>query len=159
MMPSEDFREMDYFIDAYRTIPYSSIRSDFNMSDNNEMHGLYSWLRNHYEQCKYFNGFSIAKPPRDRRREEIIVRCSCGDSTLISSSLWHLRIRNTDIEDIIEDLNYRCRNLVNIKERFEHDVKQEILRRKIVEEQGAKSVRKDIQKKGLNPILGLDVQD
>jgi hypothetical protein len=163
MMSVEDFREMDEFFEAYRTIPYSSIRSDFNTSlgENrySELHGLYIWLRHHYEQCKYFNGFSIAKPPRDRRGEEVVIRCSCGDSTLISSSLWRLRIRDTDIEDIIEDLNYRCRNLIGIKERFEHDVSQEILRRNMMEEMGAKSKRKDIEKKGLNPILGLDVQD
>ena len=161
-MATEDFREMYDFVEAYRTIPYSSVRSDFNTIgafENNELHGLYIWLRNHYEGCRYFNGFSIAKPPRDRRNEEIIVRCSCGDSTIVSSSLWHLRIRNTDIEDIIENLNYRCRDrCALVKNLFEYNVNQEILRRKMAEEAEAKNMcSKAKEKNGLNSIFSLEV--
>jgi hypothetical protein len=165
-MPAEDFREMDEFITLYMSIPCSSVHSDVNFAglDRNgfEIHHVFDWLKNHYDRCEFFNGFSIARPPNDRRGEGVIVRCSCGSFQVISMDLWHIRIRNKDIEDIIENLNYSARVAIganyNMKERLEYFVNLEILRRKMKEEAEAKNMcSKAKEKNGLNPIFSLEV--
>lgn len=156
--------DLDTFATEYMSIPYSSVHSDFSFTGldrhGGELRDICDWLKNHYDRCEFFNGFSIARPPNDRYGEDIIVRCSCGSFQTISRDLWHIRIRNQDIEDVIEGLNYSARAQANfnMKERMEYFVNLEILRRKMKEEAEARKIHKEVQeKKGLNPILSLEV--
>ncbi len=131
------------------------------MGTTNVMRDLTIWLDQHYKSCRYFNGFSIARPPRDRRREDVIVRCSCGELRVVPPEMWYCRVRGEDLEDVIENMNYECRDrsIFNMKERFEYCLNTEIKKRQFRAEYEAKMKRKETQdKNGLNPIFDLELE-
>lgn len=151
--------KLDEFYQEYVSTPYSPASYQFDGID--VIRGLVPWLDQHYRACQYFNGFSIARQSGDRRRESVIVRCSCGDFRIIPPDIWHCRIRGSDLEDIIEDLNYECRDrpTFNMKERVEYYVNTEIKKRQFRAEYEAKTKRKETQdKNGLNPIFDLELE-
>lgn len=155
MSAYDDLNDLHRFNDNYLCIPFNG----FSPSDNNFARDLEKWISFHYCDCKYFNGFSIARQ-RNNKDSDIILRCSCGDYRSVHPGYWYARVYENDLEDVIEDLNYKCRGNVklNIVEEIEHQIKVEILRRKLLEEEMARCKHKETKhKNSVNPILNLEI--
>lgn len=155
------FEERHYRADGINYYTSASLVS------NSNPRGLPPWVNFHYNNgCNLFNGFSIAKPHisgiNRNNRENTIIRCSCGSFYSIEPQMWYHRQGNIDLEDIIEDLNYQCQDRANfnMKEQVDNYVKMEISRQRMLEEIDIKYKYKEAQKKkGVNAILGLEVED
>lgn len=161
-----DLDGLHEFRNNYMAIPASaSIHSDFMLNDR-RFEGIFDFIYWHYNSCQFFNGFSIAKAnPRERREtreEDVIIRCSCGDFLYIERYMWSMRIGSTDLEDIIEDLNYqRCKKpIYNIQEHISQRVNEELVKRTIRDKlETQNNYKKTLGKKGVNAILGLEVEN
>lgn len=160
MMPFED---LNRFYDELRhSRPHATaLYYGSNYNGYEVMRELMTWFDAHYFHCQFFNGFSIAKPRgRAERDSTVIVRCSCGSSKSIPSDIWHLRLNNIDLEDIIEDMNYQCqgRTFVDFKTQLECQLHMEMQKWKTENETILKRKYREVQeKKGVNAILGLEI--
>ena len=146
---------VDEFYHEFMHLPYS--RLDI----VNPFQDVIYFLDAHFKSCRYFNGFSIAKrPSRDRDAYgNITVRCSCGETISINRDMWRIRVKNIDLEDVIEDLNFQAqgRQTFNVKQHLNQYVESEIKRRILKAELEAQWLCKEVQSKGRNPIFDLEV--
>jgi len=120
---------------------------------------IFQFLDFHYAHCIWFNGFSIARPDRRTHgNQDVYVGCSCGESAVVPVELWHRRLSGVDLEDIIEDLNYKRREgpKFNAKNMLEQEINK-IKMKEAMEVHYKSLITQD--KKGRNAILGLEVEE
>ena len=113
-------------------------------------------FRDHIKECKFFNGFSIAKSVEQERRATGAyatgvprnVRCGCGREWMLDGHIWGFKYMDVGIDDIIHHINSQyIYKTGNIHERIKRKE----------EEQFALEM-KERKKKGTNPVSHLEVQ-
>jgi hypothetical protein len=110
-------------------------------------------IRRHLPVCNFLNGFAIGTDLSLRRRGADII-CSCGVGWTITSSLLHARFLDTDLESIIQDLNF---HIWGSKKpiSFEERVQQEIEKYKQSQKIEYKQIKDKI--KPINPISSIEI--